>query len=426
MSRCRNRNASSPANSGRSGRISSLRARASRRVGTCAAAPSGRQPHDRAAVEHLALHRAALDHGALLGVQPVQPGREQQLDRRRHRDVARGPRWRPTRPSSGGAGRRRSASRASPRRTAGCPRPPPGSGRARVGGQSSAPSRLSTSSMARLAGRAARAAPCVAFSLPPPQPGRSSSSSGRAMHSSRIGASRVQSATCSIRSRNAGSAQWMSSNTTTSGARAPGARGTSGPPRTSSSRATGSTHADEAGAAAASRPPASVEDGRRSWSRAARGGSSSDRRSGRLVHHLGQRAERDALAVGQASAAQDRRGGGRARRNSRTRRDFPTPAGPSSVNRCAVRSATRARKARSRSCSSARGRPSASPGGGRAPRRPRGRPSRRYAGTGSALPFSSSGSTGSTVDGVAHQPVGRLAEEDLAGLGAPAPGGPRR
>ena len=63
----------------------------------------------------------------------------------------------------------------------------------------------------------------MAFSLPPPHPGRASSSSGRAMHSTTIGASRERSLTCSIRSRNVGSAQWRSSNTTTSGRR-PGQR----------------------------------------------------------------------------------------------------------------------------------------------------------------------------------------------------------
>ena len=53
----------------------------------------------------------------------------------------------------------------------------------------------------------------VAFSLPPRPAGRRSSSSGRAMQSSRIGASRERSATCSTRSRNVGSAQWRSSKT---------------------------------------------------------------------------------------------------------------------------------------------------------------------------------------------------------------------
>ena len=57
----------------------------------------------------------------------------------------------------------------------------------------------------------------VAFDFPPPQAGRSSSSSGRATQRTKIGAPRDQSTTCSIRSRNVGSAHWMSSQTTTSG-----------------------------------------------------------------------------------------------------------------------------------------------------------------------------------------------------------------
>ena len=81
-------------------------------------------------------------------------------------------------------------------------------GRRRAGARSARPSRASSSGSSRTV---------VAFSLPPPQPGRSSSSSGRARHRSRIGASRDQSATCSTRSRNVGSAQWRSSKTTTSG-----------------------------------------------------------------------------------------------------------------------------------------------------------------------------------------------------------------
>ena len=56
--------------------------------------------------------------------------------------------------------------------------------------------------------------------FPPPQPGRSSSSSGRARQTSRIGASLAQSATYSTSSKKAGSPQWMSSKTTTRGCRA--------------------------------------------------------------------------------------------------------------------------------------------------------------------------------------------------------------
>ena len=50
-----------------------------------------------------------------------------------------------------------------------------------------------------------------------PRPGRASRSSGRAMATSRIGASRDQSAMCSTRSSSVGSAQLRSSKTTTSG-----------------------------------------------------------------------------------------------------------------------------------------------------------------------------------------------------------------
>ena len=59
----------------------------------------------------------------------------------------------------------------------------------------------------------------VALRFPPAQSGRRSSSSGRAMHSRSIGASRVHSTTWSRRSSSVGSAQWMSSTTTSSGRR---------------------------------------------------------------------------------------------------------------------------------------------------------------------------------------------------------------
>ena len=53
----------------------------------------------------------------------------------------------------------------------------------------------------------------------PPQPLRRSSSSGRAMQSSRIGAPVDRNATCSRRSRKTSSPHWMSSNTATTGPR---------------------------------------------------------------------------------------------------------------------------------------------------------------------------------------------------------------
>ena len=53
--------------------------------------------------------------------------------------------------------------------------------------------------------------------LPAPQAGRESRNSGLAVHSSRIGASLAQSATWSIASSSAGSAQWTSSHTAITG-----------------------------------------------------------------------------------------------------------------------------------------------------------------------------------------------------------------
>ena len=57
----------------------------------------------------------------------------------------------------------------------------------------------------------------VAFSFPPPQSGRTSSSSVRATQRKKIGALRERSATCSTRSTKTGSAHWRSSITTTCG-----------------------------------------------------------------------------------------------------------------------------------------------------------------------------------------------------------------
>ena len=56
-----------------------------------------------------------------------------------------------------------------------------------------------------------------ALRLPPPQPGRRSSSSGRAVQTTRIGTSVAQSTRWSMKSRRPSSAQWMSSKTSTRG-----------------------------------------------------------------------------------------------------------------------------------------------------------------------------------------------------------------
>ena len=128
-----------------------------------------------------------------------------------------GPRDRPPRPRRrrrGPAGPRRPASAAPPRGTAGCRRRPrsPGRARRRAGprrrgarprGHRRRRARAARDGRRRLAG-------------PAPQPGRASSSSGRAMHSRRSRAS-ARSARCSTRSSRAGSAQWTSSSTRTTG-----------------------------------------------------------------------------------------------------------------------------------------------------------------------------------------------------------------
>ena len=167
-------------------------------------------------VGHVALvGRERLDAAAVEDL-PLDRSRARALHARRRRAGRAAPRAAPG--SSAGRRRRRSAtprpSRASARRRAGCPRPRRGSAREarrrdpcrRAGARSARPSRAADSGSSSTV---------VALSLPPAQIGRRSSSSGRAMQTSRIGASRLQSATCSTRSRKVGSAQCRSSKTQT-------------------------------------------------------------------------------------------------------------------------------------------------------------------------------------------------------------------
>ena len=83
----RKRNASSPVRSGGSGRISSLRTRlmSSERDGLARLGCG--ELGDAADVEDLTFDRRAREHPALVGLEPVEPGGEQRLDRRRHRDL---------------------------------------------------------------------------------------------------------------------------------------------------------------------------------------------------------------------------------------------------------------------------------------------------------------------------------------------------
>ena len=176
----------------------------------------------------------------------------------------------------------------------------------------------------------------VACSLPPAQPGRRSSSSGRAMHRSRIGASRDQSATCSTRSRNASSAQCRSSHTTTSGR----------------SRAASSNRRADREGDLLLRRDAVVSEHDAERPRDPRIELALVRPQ--LLDRLDERPVRDALAVREAPAA--RRPSRRCRAGTpRTRRDLPTPATPSSVKSWhALSDAATSNASRSRRCSRSR------------------------------------------------------------------------
>ena len=119
------------------------------------------------------------------------------------------------------------------------------------------------------------------------QVGRRSTSSGRAMQSSRIGAPVERSATCSTRSRNVSSPHWMSSNTTTSGRRSrQRARASCGTPRRSPR-------------------PRSTPRSRRGATRIAVAAASSAGSAVELLQHLDDGPVRDSLAVRQAATADD-------------------------------------------------------------------------------------------------------------------------
>ena len=146
----------------------------------------------------------------------------------------------------------------------------------------------------------------VARTRPPPQPGRRSSSSGRARQISSSGASRTQVARCSISSSSGSSAQWMSSKTSTSGC--------SSASRCAHSRAAQAISCALASDCTASstpeREPEQVGDGLVLAERAQLVDRDVERvvvgDAGRALDHLGERPVGDALAVGQAAAGQHR------------------------------------------------------------------------------------------------------------------------
>ena len=158
---------------------------------------------DRAAVEQSSLDRSALQHAALDRLEAVDACGEERVNASRAR--SRLPR----------RGRRR-ASRASARRTAGCPRLRRRCGRGapeRRRSSCSSPS-ISSSDSVSLSGESETS---VVRGRGAAQEGRESKRSGRARQRSRIGAPLEKPSTYSSRSSSVGSAQWMSSTTTTRG-----------------------------------------------------------------------------------------------------------------------------------------------------------------------------------------------------------------
>ena len=196
------------------------------------------------------------------------------------------------------------------------------------------------------------------------QPGRRSSSSGRAMQTSRSGAPVESSAVDSTRSRNVSSPHWMSSKQTTSGA--------------CSSSSFRNAHAISSVPATVSLSPSS--------DRIAVAAASSLGQRVELLHHLDDRPVGDPLAVGEATAAHDPRVDPRERL-----RDEPRLA-DARIAHDRDELATRGRRAR---CPRRR-RAAAAPARGRRTRDAckRSAASRTatsgWAATGSLLPFSSS------------------------------------
>ena len=157
----------------------------------------------------------------------------------------------------------------------------------------------------------------LAFVLPPAQCSRRSSSSGRAVQTISNGTAPARSASRSMKSSSASSAQWMSSNTSTVGPSSASASknrrhaaNASTRPLVTAGRCRG-LQPDEAaaGAATPSRDPAHPST---SAATASESFASATRRvvglqdAGLGLDHLAQRPERDALAVGKRAAAPPR------------------------------------------------------------------------------------------------------------------------
>ena len=231
---------------------------------------------------------------------------------------------------------------------------------------------------------------------------------------SRIGASRVHSAMCSTRSRKVGSPSARRRARGPAVACGPWPRTSCGWPRRSR-RAPGLSSMPEQAAHDGGDPLASGSAPSTSRRRAVAPPASHPPRSSSVTDRLGHRPVGDPLAVREAPPDGDPRAWSPDEpMNSSTRRDFPTPAAPRMVNSWQIRSST-----------ASLGTPRPTGAAVAAPDQRRAPAARvscgcgvdtsisRHAGTGSALPFSVSGSTASAVTAARTRATSR-AQQDLA------------
>ena len=378
------RKPSSPGSVARSGRISSLRTSESRCAPTSGRSGLGQERRDGAAVEEPPSTEPRSSHRALLLGEPVDARREQRLQGRRHLELA-----------VAALRLHRDELLDEERVALGClddPLP-------RLLGRS--PS-WPTSALAVVSESASSVTRSRSASAPSTS-AAASKRSGRAVHRTRSGTSCAKAATYSMRSRNAGSAQWMSSKTTTSGpprqrleqpADAPGdllGRDRACPSRRARPR---SGYRGELGVA--SQPPARREI--------------ADLRRDLLERPVG-----DALAVREAAADDTTRAPRPS--SSRARRDFPMPGRPDD-RRQLRRPRLDGRGERVSSCSSSLRRPTNGASIGRVNAgTSSSSSSTRKAGTGSLLPFSVERLDRLRADRVTHEALGRRPDQDLAGGG---------
>ena len=207
--------------------------------------------------------------------------------------------------------------------------------RARASGASFALGEMSPISSADSSWLSGSSSIDVAFSLPPPQAGLPSRSSGRARQTIRTGASRTQSARCSIRSSSVGSAQCTSSKARTRG-------------DLRASVSTSLRTAQRISSLTAPAVPEPIALSSRAATTSASGVPSSSVTDtatfGGLSHDLPHGPVGDALAVREAAADEHLAPPSTQRPSSWTRRVLPIPASPNTVKSWARRS----RVARSR------------------------------------------------------------------------------